>query len=272
MINILIWILYIILWSYWIHINYISTQSRTTINKRIAVMSFLIIIWFYTISWNIELLPIFNLLFIYFVVLLSIRQKKILLKNSYIRKTWIESIIDVMPAMFRIKDKENRFLYTNDEIDRKLLLSDCKSKVIWKTWIEIAEEILARWTEYTFWFQCSDSDQVTIETGEKCSFLEDGSVDGKYLALRVNKIPYYLEWKFGWTIWIWVDKTTSVTEHIELNNILTKIKKIVSKKKDKDPRICKLIDEFNDKREHHVNKYYFSWKSWSKLVKVYRNN
>jgi hypothetical protein len=157
--------------------------------------------------------------------------------------------------MIWIKDNDNRFLYTNDVIREKLLLTDCYKYPIGKTGTDIALDIRARGIQYTAGEVCLKSDDITKEKGKPCMFLEDFVIDGKPMFLLVHKAPRYEDGEVIGTVGIGRIITDIITEHME----------ILVAYRDKDWK------RFEDLFEKHVNMHYFSLTNDSKLIRVKKN-
>jgi len=106
-----------------------------------------------------------------------------------------------------VKDKNNKFLYVNDNICKDLLLLNYKN-VVGKTSAEIAKFHRNNNIVYTFGEMCCDSDNVTKENLKTTSFYESGLVNNKFLALKVIKSPIFDNNKLIGTIGFAIDITT----------------------------------------------------------------
>ncbi len=104
---------------------------------------------------------------------------------------WLPSdILNNLPDMLWIKDKEGRFLYANNSICNNLLLLR-KQNVIGKTESDITTINNSKGLEYTFGEIRTDSDNVILTGNTSRRFLEIGKVNGKFLAIQVIKTPIF---------------------------------------------------------------------------------
>ncbi|MEE4241115.1 MAG: PAS domain S-box protein [Desulfopila sp.] len=100
---------------------------------------------------------------------------------------------DTVPDLIWAKNLDDRYLFANKAICRKLLQCDPGESPLGKTDLFFAERERARGHKHTFGEICLNSDEVVKHSRQPGKFLEDGLVRGKYLALDVHKAPMFNE-------------------------------------------------------------------------------
>lgn len=133
------------------------------------------------------------LLLLTFAVMLNVlywREIRWLTTSVGYHKHVLVNFLDMLPDMVWMKDKNDRFTYTNEAIRRGLLFCTCE-EAFGKTSVELAEIQRSKGNKYLFGEVCGDSDAIVKSTGNPEIFLESGEVNGKFLALQVFKAPLY---------------------------------------------------------------------------------
>lgn len=198
-------------------------------------------------------ISLFNLMFIYCLSLLHWREMSNTNNKLDRLHLWLNSVMQVSPDMIWIKDMDNRFLYTNQVIREKLLLTDDTRYPIGKTGVEIALDLKGKGITYSAGSICLKSDDITKEKNESCLFLEDFVINGKKMYLLVHKKPIYKEGKMVGTVGTGRVVTDQVEEHKELWDLYKNGE----------------LKQFEELFEKHVNKYYFTDVPESKLIKIF---
>ena len=103
----------------------------------------------------------------------------------------IRSMTDNVPDLIWAKDLQNRYIFANKAICKKLLMCSDTEEPIGKNDLFFAEKERAAGYIHTFGEICLNSDEVVKQNRQAARFLEDGLVRGQYLALDVHKAPYY---------------------------------------------------------------------------------
>lgn len=138
---------------------------------------------------------IFFLLYTYSLTLLYIQEAG----HDYERMkqlwNWLNSITQVSPDMFWIKDAQHRFIYTNKTIRQNLLLAENEQYPIGKDGVDIAKDIRSRGIHYTAGEICLHSDEFARQKGDTFQCLERFVINDKPLDLDVRKTPLYNEKK-----------------------------------------------------------------------------
>lgn len=107
----------------------------------------------------------------------------------------LRMLTDNLPDMLWIKDKNNKYLFTNKAICDNLLIAKDTKEAINKddTFFALRERMLNKdkknW--HTFGELCSDSDFLTMDSNKPMRFEEYGNIKGKFLYLEVHKAPFY---------------------------------------------------------------------------------
>ena len=108
--------------------------------------------------------------------------------------TLLRSMCDNVPDMIWAKDLEKRYIFANKALCRGLLQAEDTDEPIGKNDLFFARRERERHPEnrqwHTFGELCRDSDQITMEAGEKRQFDEYGNVRGQFLFLDVHKTPF----------------------------------------------------------------------------------
>jgi len=235
-------------------VTYFSKRKSIYKTKVYAVYS---ILFFYGVCGLFSLLTmteihVFNVIFLYCLVLLHWRETSNVLGKLDRMYLWLNSVMQVSPDMVWIKDMDNRFVYTNETIRKKLLLTNDHKYPIGKTGVEIAQDLIAKGINYGAGYICGKSDDITKEKDKACLFLEDFIVGGKKMYLLVHKKPIYKNDKMVGTVGTGRIVTDQVEEHKELWDLYKKGN----------------LKEFEELFEEHVNKYYFTEEPESKLIQV----
>lgn len=107
-------------------------------------------------------------------------------KELQLKDVVLQQVIDCLPDMLWMKDKEGKYVIANKAIRDGLLLCD---NPIGKTDIELAQRAkkLCGEENHTFGEKCANSDIITLERQEPSRFLESGKVHGQMLYLEVFK-------------------------------------------------------------------------------------
>lgn len=187
------------------------------------------------------------------------KEQRLLDSESKYRRQFnlLNNVIEAIPDLFWVKDKDNRFIITNKALREKLLLTTDPKYPLGKTGEEIADEIISRGIEYNAGRVCSLTDEMTKQAGKPCTFLEDFMVDNKPLYLVVHKSPFYHESEgMAGTIGIGRDVTSEVLEHKELAGLLKCCTTC------KDANAC----DFKESFENHCNANYISEHIGAKLI------
>ncbi len=102
-------------------------------------------------------------------------------------------IADTVPDMIWAKDLRDNYTFANKAMCKTLLKCDEGESPLGNDDIFFAMRERDRGFHHTFGEICVESDQVVKRTRQAARFLEDGLVRGKYLALDVNKAPFFDE-------------------------------------------------------------------------------
>jgi PAS domain-containing protein len=236
---------------------FISLTSKKGTFFKIKLLFVYLLLMFYGLSSiymfvEPDTIEVIYIIFIYSLVLLNYRASKEQEGRFTKVYNWLNSVVDVAPDMIWIKDKGNRFLYTNKIIRKELLLTDDYKYPIGKNGVDIALDIRKRGIEYTAGEVCGKSDDITMNKEKPCMFLEDFVIDGKEMFLLVHKKPIYENGKIVGTVGVGRIVTDIVNEHKEI---------LCAYKAKNWKRFERLLEE-------HVNKYYFSFNNDSKLIDV----
>lgn len=133
------------------------------------------------------------LLLLTFAVMLNIlywREIRWLTTSVGYHKHVLVNFLDMVPDMVWMKDKNDRFTYTNEALRRGLLFCTC-DEAFGKTSLELAQVQRDKGNTYLFGEVCGDSDSFVKGSGKPEMFLESGAVNGHFLALQVFKAPLY---------------------------------------------------------------------------------
>ncbi|MFN2353971.1 MAG: ATP-binding protein [Desulfopila sp.] len=103
--------------------------------------------------------------------------------------TFLELMADTVPDLIWAKDLDDRYIFANRAVCRKLLMCDPQESPLGKKDLFFAERERHRGHKHTFGEICVNSDAVVKKSRKSEKFLEDGMVRGKYLALNVHKAP-----------------------------------------------------------------------------------
>ena len=106
-------------------------------------------------------------------------------------KAILRLMVDNVPDMIWAKDIENRFLFANKAICNNLLHADSTDEPLGRDDLFFADRERKEGFEHTFGDICTNSDNVVKESHKSSRFLEDGLVRGNYMALDVQKVPFY---------------------------------------------------------------------------------
>ena len=125
-------------------------------------------------------------------------------------------VIDIVPDMVWVKDKDFKFTYVNDSFAKELL--KCTRKhAIGKTSLELSLEQKAMGFRHDFGELCLDSDTSIANTLESGRFLEIGKVHSRPLALQVVKAPLFdKEGAFAGIVGVGRDISYDVSDHAKL--------------------------------------------------------
>lgn len=106
----------------------------------------------------------------------------------------VRLMCDNVPDMIWAKDRDKKFLFTNQAIIKKLLNAKNTKEPLGKTDMFFAERERSLHPEnpdwHTFGEICRDSDEIVLKTQKPERFDEFGNVKGKFLYLDVNKAPF----------------------------------------------------------------------------------
>lgn len=103
----------------------------------------------------------------------------------------LQEVINNTPEMIWAKDLDGNFILANKATKEKLLQLGEDEHLPIKPLEWFAENQIQKGNQFDFGKYCKKSDNIVLETGETRRFLEDGYVNGKYLALMVYKAPRY---------------------------------------------------------------------------------
>lgn len=189
------------------------------------------------------------LLFCTFITLLHMlywREIKYLTTSIGYHRKLLVNFLDIVPDMVWMKDKQNRFTYTNEAL-RTGLLHCTEEEAFGKTGEQLAEMLRSNGSTYSFGEVCDESDNITIEKGKPCRFLEFGQVNNRFLALQIFKAPLYVKDKNGnmkivGTIGMGRDLTGEFLDHQHISDLLDK----------GDLKNAKKVFE------NHINRYIFT--------------
>ncbi len=95
--------------------------------------------------------------------------------------------------MIWAKDLDDKYLFANKAIRKKLLMCEKGESPIGKSDLYFANRERSAGYEHTFGQICVDSDGVVKKSRQPGRFLEDGLVRGNYLVLDVHKAPLFDE-------------------------------------------------------------------------------
>ena len=100
---------------------------------------------------------------------------------------------DTVPDLIWAKDLDDRYLFANKAICKKLLMCEEQESPLGRSDLFFARRERERGHQHTFGEICVNSDEIVKSSKEPGKFLEDGLVRGKYLALDVHKAPMFDE-------------------------------------------------------------------------------
>ncbi len=103
----------------------------------------------------------------------------------------LHHMVDNVPDLIWAKDIEDRYLFVNQAICDKLLMSSSTDLPLGKNDLFFAERERQKGHRHTFGEICVNSDTVVKKTRMPGRFLEDGLVRGEYLILDVHKAPFF---------------------------------------------------------------------------------
>ena len=115
-------------------------------------------------------------------------EKEFLQKEVAKREVIINTMLETLPDMAWMKDKEGKYMYANKAIRDGLLF--CENP-IGKNDVELAKKAKERfgYKNHTFGEVCGNSDGEVLKNMHKQRFMEKGKVMGKMLHLEVHKAP-----------------------------------------------------------------------------------
>lgn len=115
-------------------------------------------------------------------------EKEFLQKEVAKREAIINTMLETLPDMVWMKDKEGKYMYANKAIRDGLLF--CENP-IGKNDVELAKKAKERfgYKNHTFGEVCVNSDTVVLDNMHKQRFMEKGKVMGKMMHLEVHKAP-----------------------------------------------------------------------------------
>ncbi len=127
----------------------------------------------------------------------------------------IENFLNIVPDFIWVKDVNNRFVYVNRQVVKKMLLADNENEVIGKTSKEISIELRDKGIDYTYGDICEEADNLTKERRCPTLFFHEGYINNTMVALRALRSPVFNDNKeIVGTIGIARD----VSRHIEMYN------------------------------------------------------
>jgi len=154
---------------------------------------------------------IFFLIFITYFLTTTVWSQK---KRAY-------SLLDTLPDLIWLTDKEGRFVYTNNAFLTRILLCS-KKNAEGKTIHQLINEQLAKGCINNFdtIFSASNDDVEELKITKK--FLEIGKIGDEYVALETTKTPLYSNGIFAGILGSARDVTREVKEHSELERLIEK--------------------------------------------------
>lgn len=137
-------------------------------------------------------------------------------------KNIVEIMARELPDMFWLKDTNGKYIFANEEIKNKLLLS---SNPIGQNDIQLANAAKAVYgpENHTFGEKCANSDQIVTESMVKQRFMESGKVKGKMLYLEVYKAPLVVDGEFIGVFGLGRDMTEYVEAYMQQRELLKKL-------------------------------------------------
>jgi len=103
----------------------------------------------------------------------------------------VKLMANTLPDLVWAKDLEDKFIFANTAIRKKLLKCREGEIIEGKNDLYFALRERNEGQRHTFGEICINSDEIVKRTKKKGRFLEDGLVRGKYLALDVHKAPMF---------------------------------------------------------------------------------
>ena len=150
------------------------------------------------------------------------KEIELITKDLNIYRNMVEMIAKELPDMFWLKDLDGRYMFANESIKEKLLLS---SNPIGQTDMQLASaaKLVYGPSNHDFGEKCFNSDDIIKQSLTKQRFMESGKVKGKMLYLEVYKAPLIINGEFIGVFGSGRDMTDYVEAYLKQRELLKQL-------------------------------------------------